>query len=127
MAILRFKTAQVRAEVERCKQGTQWQAPYGGTGEGKPGLWLVGDQGVYLMGNDAERKPKENRPVYAVGIDPDIDEDWYDEKVDTFGGDDGVDDFDIDEMIEPWLIAAEVTGREFVEAEITEENVQLIT
>lgn len=54
------------------------------------GIWLVGDQGVYVMSNhkasEGEGLPKVE---YAVGINPDVDEQWYDLKRAMFGGDDG--------------------------------------
>jgi hypothetical protein len=66
---------------------------YGQPETAKPGLWLVGDHGVYLMSNGA---PGMMRPdgksavvAYADGIDPKKDKDWWDAKRHTFGGDDG--------------------------------------
>jgi hypothetical protein len=57
----------------------------------EPVLQLVGDQGVYLINNALNKlTPSESGLiVYAQGINPDIDEDWYDAKRHTFGGDDG--------------------------------------
>lgn len=49
---------------------------------------LVGDQGVYLM-SFAQKAPRTI--VYAEGCNPNIDEDFYDNKVDAYGGDDGCD------------------------------------
>jgi Protein of unknown function (DUF3085) len=63
------------------------------------GLWLVGDQGVYLMPNTtdgplaASRKPGDsNFVVYARECDPtklEFDT-WWANKRASFGGDDGV-------------------------------------
>jgi hypothetical protein len=53
------------------------------------GLWLVGDQGVYLMSNAAERN---EQVAYADQSNPekmDFDE-WWNAKQDIFGADDGV-------------------------------------
>lgn len=61
------------------------------------GLHLVGDHGVYLMSNGTPHLPgtkTRNRVVYAHGINPEVDEDFYDAKHDLFGGDDGVIDID---------------------------------
>lgn len=57
----------------------------------EPALQLVGDQGVYLINNAVTKlTPIESGLiVYAQGINPDIDEDWYDAKRHTFGADDG--------------------------------------
>jgi len=64
------------------------------------GFWLVGDQGVYLMSNstvvlpsaDTIDSPPEQRHsfvAYGQGLSPD-DENWWELKRATFGGDDGV-------------------------------------
>lgn len=53
---------------------------------------LVGDHGVYLMSFEAPKNlPGDQRAVvYAQGCDPKgDDENWYDNKVELFGGDDG--------------------------------------
>jgi hypothetical protein len=57
----------------------------------EPVLQLVGDQGVYLITNAQEKlSPSESGLiVYANGIHPEIDDDWYEAKRYTFGGDDG--------------------------------------
>jgi hypothetical protein len=59
-------------------------------------LWLVGDQGVYLMSPGRPHLPKEDNPehhhvIYAVECDPDTMEfdDWWINKQNSFGGDDG--------------------------------------
>lgn len=59
------------------------------------GLWLVGDQGVYLMSNVTSEEAKAAdvaHVCYADEVNPEkmpVDE-WYDAKVAIFGGDDGV-------------------------------------
>lgn len=59
------------------------------------GLWLVGDQGVYLMSNVTSEEAKAG-PVahvcYADEVNPEKMEfdAWYDAKRQIFGGDDGV-------------------------------------
>jgi hypothetical protein len=62
------------------------------------GLWLVGDDGVYLMPNTkCEGVPNV---VYARECDPtklEFDE-WWGVKQDTFGGDDGVEFIGIEEI-----------------------------
>lgn len=54
------------------------------------GVVLVGDQGIYLMPEKFVDELRR-RVVYAAGTNPDVDEDWYDEKRNLYGGDDGVD------------------------------------
>lgn len=61
------------------------------------GLWLVGDQGVYLMPNTVG----ETRTIaYAKECDPTKCEfdDWWNVKRATFGGDDGVEFISIEEI-----------------------------
>jgi len=58
------------------------------------GLWLVGDQGVYLMSNGCpgdKIKPDNDglHVVYAEECDPKLSDEWYENKVSIFGGDDG--------------------------------------
>ncbi|MFX4300167.1 DUF3085 domain-containing protein [Pseudosulfitobacter pseudonitzschiae] len=71
------------------------------------GLWLVGDQGVYIMANvpvTPETRASGDHVVYAAECDPTklpFDE-WYDNKRRIFGGDDGS-EFLPAEMIEKAL------------------------
>lgn len=64
-----------------------------------PGLWLVGDEGIYLMSNGKEH-PKDamtgkNAVVYAEECNPAMDPDkWWYVKQTSFGGDDGCDFLD---------------------------------
>lgn len=54
-------------------------------------LNIVGDHGLYLMGNGIKDKTG-GKPVlaYAKGCDPSKDPNFYENKVRLFGGDDGV-------------------------------------
>jgi len=60
-----------------------------------PGLWLVGDQGIYLMSNGcpglrSDDTGKGALVARAFETDPDRHPDtWYGTKVAAFGGDDG--------------------------------------
>lgn len=70
---------------------------YGEPDDG-PGLWLVGDQGVYLMSNAVLDEGEKPVVVYAAECDPttmDFDE-WWAAKNASFGGDDGVEFIDAD-------------------------------
>ncbi len=55
---------------------------------------LVGDHGVYIMSVEGPKKDDGSAKivVYAEGCNPETDEDYYDNKRDIFGGDDGVED-----------------------------------
>lgn len=74
--------------------------PHGGLSDidnRKPGLRLVGDHGVYLCSNG---KLAGARPlvVYAYECDPTQNDDWFEVKRCTFGGDDGVEFLDAVEL-----------------------------
>ena len=59
------------------------------------GLWLVGDEGVYLMPNTEG----ETRTIaYAKECDPTKSDDWWEVKRATFGGDDGVEFISLEEI-----------------------------
>jgi hypothetical protein len=67
--------------------------PYYGTkpGEGeKPGLWLVGDEGVYIMSNGKIAEPQHALVIYSEECHPAGNPDWWDYKRRWFGGDDGI-------------------------------------
>lgn len=66
---------------------------------GEPGLWLVKDEGIYVMSNglpglpenpeqDTTEKFYKQKAVYAEGFDPRKDEDTYDKARAAVGGDD---------------------------------------
>lgn len=56
----------------------------------KPGLWLVGDHGVYLCSNGALAEGAKPLVAYAEECDPARNDDWFEVKRRTFGGDDGL-------------------------------------
>lgn len=78
----------------------------------KPGLWLVGDHGVYLCSNGrlAEARPLV---VYAQECDPTRSDDWFEIKRRTFGGDDGVDFLDAVELERLMSAAPDATYMRF--------------
>jgi len=59
------------------------------------GLWLVGDDGVYLMPNT---EGTTRTIAYAKECDPTKCDDWWQVKRATFGGDDGVEFISIEEI-----------------------------
>lgn len=70
-----------------------------------PGLWLVHDQGVYLMSNgiphlEDPEKPEGSKVVQAEGCDPKKDEDWWETSRELVGGDDFVEFVPVDTMDE---------------------------
>lgn len=67
--------------------------PYYGLkpGEGeKPGLWLVGDNGVYIMSNGKLADGARPLVVYSEECHPVGHPDWFDYKRRHFGGDDSI-------------------------------------
>lgn len=110
--MLSFPLTSVREVITRGRADAEahggFRNPYYGLRPGKdeqPGLWLVGDQGVYLMSNG--KLPEGVKPlvVYAEECDPRANDDWFDVKRRTFGGDDGV-DFIHAEQLEAMMAAA---------------------
>ena len=91
-----FQAAEVMAHVEHVRASKTFRSLYGD--EPKPAIWLVGDQGVYLMSNGTA----ENRPpvAYAEGVNPDKNsfDTWWENKRRSFGGDDGCDPIDLEEI-----------------------------
>ena len=98
---LTFDSKLVQQLLDDSKNASEWRLAYGEHSDPKdaqPGLWMVGDQGVYLMSNskDGVLKPgstaeQPNHLVaYAHQCDPDGGGDWYSNKRTAFGGDDGV-------------------------------------
>ena len=56
-----------------------------------PAVWLVKDEGVYLMSNGLPLDKDENgrtRVVYLPGFHPEKDEGWHQHASEVFGGDD---------------------------------------
>jgi len=62
-----------------------------------PGLWLVGDSGVYLMSNRAREDGEKPQVVYGVECNPKelTFDTWWSIKRATFGADDGVEFLDL--------------------------------
>lgn len=109
MAKLTFNRSAINAIAKQAKSS------------GATHLYLVGDHGVYFM-NPAQKPPR--RCAYALGCNPRVDRNWYDTKRDTFGGDDGVEDFKL-ASIESWL--SKNTHSRTISLLITEDTVRLLT
>lgn len=89
---LHFAWAEVSKTLDEVRNATSVRPLYK-TDTG-PGLWLVGDEGVYLMPNTTAT---ERTIVYARECDPTkLDfETWWANKQVSFGGDDGVEFIDL--------------------------------
>lgn len=105
MTKVHFNGALVRRLIEHAKSSPSHRMLYEQPGTDVPGLWLVGDDGIYLMSNGLpalEREPgsERNLVAYALECDPtkmDPDDVWS-TKSRIFGGDDGVDLLEIAEI-----------------------------
>jgi hypothetical protein len=92
-----FPILAVRRVIERgiadAADNGGFRNPYYGLkpGEGeKPGLRLVGDQGVYLCSNGKLVNGQRPLMLYSEQCHPVGNPDWFDYKHRHFGGDDGV-------------------------------------
>lgn len=108
---LHFKRTRVEALLAHALAAPK-TAPLYGTKTGR-GLWLVGDQGVYLMSNGKPEPDRANdgHVAYAKECDPTQPfEEWWENKQASYGGDDGVDFLDaafvrqaLDTSTGPWV------------------------
>lgn len=76
--------------------------PYYGLRPGrdeKPGLWLVGDEGVYLLSNGKLAEGQRALVVYAEECDPKTNPDYWHYKRQHFGGDDGIEFLDAEMLV----------------------------
>jgi hypothetical protein len=92
--MLSFPLTSVGEVIARARTDAEanggFRDPYYGLCPGKdqkPGLWLVGDHGVYLMSNGTLPDGAKPLVVYAEECDPGTNDDWFDVKRRTFGGD----------------------------------------
>jgi hypothetical protein len=67
--------------------------------DGRAGLWLVGDQGVYMLSNGKLAQGQRPLVVYSEQCHPVGDPDWYDYRRRHFGGDDGVEFIGEDNLV----------------------------
>jgi hypothetical protein len=92
---LHFPWPKLSAALDELRAASRVRQLYGRkTGKG---LWLVGDQGVYLMPNTTVKK---RTTVYARECDPtklEFDA-WWAAKRATFGGDDGIEFIPIEDI-----------------------------
>ncbi|MDQ0563022.1 hypothetical protein QO004_004831 [Rhizobium mesoamericanum] len=73
--------------------------------DARAGLWLVGDEGVYIMSSGTLAKGQRPLVNYAEECDPKTNPDYWHYKRRYFGGDDGVEFIDAVEL--ETLIAAQ--------------------
>ncbi|KPH76530.1 MULTISPECIES: DUF3085 domain-containing protein [Bosea] len=110
-----FSVTDVRAVITRGRIDAVlnggFRNPHYGLAPGqdeRPGVWLVGDEGVYIMSNGKLAEGKRPLVVYAQECDPKTNPDYWHYKRQHFGGDDGVEFLDAAELVK--LIVAAPTA-----------------
>ena len=86
-----FKSDEVRRCVEHALNSTQWSMGWMEELQPVPGLFLVHDQGVYVMSNGEPADMADEKTAYvafAEHCNPKVDEDWWDNSRELVGGDD---------------------------------------
>lgn len=101
-----FPIFSVRKVIERgiadAAANGGFRNPYYGIKPGKdekPGLWLVGDQGVYLLSNGKLAEGERALVVYSEECHPVGNPEWWHYKRRHFGGDDGIEFLDAERLI----------------------------
>jgi hypothetical protein len=104
---LTFNKNIVKQLREHAASATTHRSTYGQDKPG-PGLWLVGDEGVYLMSNG---HPHQDLVAYAKQCNPKTMpfDQWWAAKQATFGGDDGVEFIDLSAIPESGDVEIEIT------------------
>lgn len=121
---LYFDKNKVSEIIAATENGSGHHVPYTGNGWGRPedtspGLLIVGDQGVYIIGNeDTKEAPLTSGLIaYATGCDPRIDKNWWPLKQATFGLDDGAEFLSLDDA-KRLLLLGERSFLEFTDEEV---------
>ncbi|MBZ9735043.1 DUF3085 domain-containing protein [Mesorhizobium sp. CA18] len=101
-----FPIAAVRKAIERgiedAAANDGFRDPYYGTrpGEGeRAGVWLVGDEGVYIMSNGRLAEGARALVIYSEQCHPRGDVDWWDYKRRHFGADDGLEFIEAERLL----------------------------
>lgn len=100
-----FSLTDIRAVLARGRADAAanggFRIPYQGVSpeaEARAGLWLVGDEGVYVMSNGKLAEGQRPLVIYAGECDPKTNPDYWHYKRQHFGGDDGVEFIDAIEL-----------------------------
>ncbi|MCZ0737720.1 DUF3085 domain-containing protein [Phreatobacter sp. AB_2022a] len=105
-SVMAVRTVLLRGRIDAFMNGG-FRNPHYGLSPGKdekPGLWLVGDEGVYIMSNGILAEGQRPLVVYAEECDPKTNPDSWHYKRQHFGGDDGIEFLDAFRLVT--LIAA---------------------
>jgi len=100
-----FSVIDVRAVLDHGRRDAEanggYRVPYHGISpetEARAGLWLVGDEGVYILSNGKLTEGQRPLVIYAEECNPKTNSDYWHYKRRYFGGDDGVDFLDATEL-----------------------------
>lgn len=95
MSVCVFKTKELKRCIQHALESKAWRMGYATELADAPGLFLVHDDGVYLMSNGepGDKDPHEHRlyVAYADGCNPDTDENCWETSRELVGGDDFAD------------------------------------
>lgn len=101
-----FSVTDVRAVIMRGRidgfNNGGFRNPYYGLYPGrdeKPGVWLVGDEGVYILSNGKLAEDQRPLVVYAEECDAKTNPDYWHYKRQHFGADDGIDFLDAEMLV----------------------------
>lgn len=101
-----FSVTDVRAVIMRGRiddfHNGGFRNPHYGLAPGrdeKPGLWLVGDEGVYILSNGKLTEGQRPLVVYAEECNPKTNPDYWHYKRQHFGGDDGIEFLDAEMLV----------------------------
>ncbi|CAA0129144.1 Uncharacterised protein [Starkeya nomas] len=101
-----FSVTAVRAVITRGRidalMNGGFRNPHYGLAPGKdekPGVWLVDDEGVYIMSNGKLADGQRPLVIYAEECDPKTNPDYWHYKRQYFGGDDGSDFLDAELLV----------------------------
>ena len=111
-----FSVADIRAVLDRSRADAHanggFRVPYQGISpdtQARPGLWLVGDEGVYLMSSGKLAEGQRPLVVYAEECDPKTNPDYWHYKRQHFGGDDGIEFLDAEMLVKQIAAAPRAT------------------
>lgn len=100
-----FSVADIGAVLARGRADADanggYRVPYHGISpdsDARAGLWLVGDEGVYVMSSGKLSEGQRSLVVYAEECNPQTNPDYWHYKRQYFGGDDGVEFLDAMEI-----------------------------
>lgn len=131
MTNLVFATEDVKPLVAHARASKQWHKTYEEVeGPAKPALWLVKDEGIYLMSNGNPRQMAdgtESLVAYAQGFDPRVGDrmDVYEAAREAVGGDDFADALPI-EWFEDALSKDALTKRRFIVLKFEPDSIEVL-